>query len=123
MRRRPPPILVDTQRPRWGLKLLIALFVVFVSLTAAVRLYIDQLWFESLGFQSVYWYGITAQAAAFGLVFVLTAAVLWAIFRLIIAAGGEMRRSFLVIQGRPIPAPPPEVLKRIALAIAIIVGL
>ena len=116
-------MIVDVNPPRSGLKFLFALFVAFLLLSAAVRLYIDQLWFESLGFESVYWYGISAQAVAFGLVFVLTSAVLWVILRLIIAAGGDTRRwSFLQVQGRPISPPPPETIKRIALLGAIAVG-
>jgi len=124
VRRNPREVIVDVNPPRSSLKYLVALFVVFVSLSAAVRLYIDQLWFESLGFESVYWYGISAQAVGFALSSVLTAAVLWVILRMIIAAGGDTRRwSFLQIQGRPISAPPPETIKRVALVGAIVVGL
>ena len=124
MSKRPREVIVDVNPPRSGLKYLVALFVVFLLFSAAMRLYIDQLWFESLGFESVYWYGISAQAVAFGLVFVLTATVLWVNLRLIIAAGGDTRRwSFLQIQGRSISAPPPETFRRVATLGAIGVGL
>lgn len=52
--------------------LLGAIFVVIISLSAVISLYVDLLWFQDVGFQSVFWRILSSQAAlvgAFGLVF------------------------------------------------------
>jgi uncharacterized membrane protein (UPF0182 family) len=121
--RNQPPGDTFAARPRPLLiKLLAAAAVLIFSIGGAIRLYIEQLWFESVGYESVYWYGIEAQSIVFAAVFVLTTAVLWGIFRLIIAVAGEVRRPFLQVQGRPIPTPPLRTVQRLARSIALILG-
>ena len=123
MRNQSPSVSLGSKPPRFLLRLLIAAAIAFISLSGVVRLYIDQLWFESVGYESVYWYGIQAQSIVFAAVFVLTTIILWLIFRLIIAVAGDVRRPFLQVQGRPIPTPPVSALKRSARLLAIVAGL
>jgi uncharacterized membrane protein (UPF0182 family) len=97
--------------------------VLIISATGLNRLYIEHLWFESLGFDSVYWYGIKAQSVLFGVMFILTTALLWVIFRLIISVGGEARQPFLEIQGRIVSMPSVRSLKKIGSALAVLLGI
>jgi uncharacterized membrane protein (UPF0182 family) len=43
---------------------------------------VDSLWFESLGFESVFWYRLTAQGLVFLLFGAASAAALYVLFRL-----------------------------------------
>jgi hypothetical protein len=97
--------------------------VLIISATGLIRFYIEQLWFESLGYDSVYWYGIKAQSILFGVMSILTTVLLWLIFRLIIAVGDDIRRPFLEIQGTIVQMPSSRSLKRIASGFAVLLGI
>ncbi len=114
MKNMPTDFRFDSRGPRRIVRVLLAVIVFLGILSVSVELYIDKLWFESLGFESVYWYGIRAWAAAFGVFFVATVVALWVGFRVVFAVAGTTRRAFLEIQDRLIEAPRPEAVKRIA---------
>src|SRR5678816_1639853 len=95
----------DSRGPRRLVTTLVVVFLLFGLFSTVVGFYIDKLWFESLGFESVYWYSLEAQAVTFGLFFVATAVALWVGFRMVLAVAGETRRAFIEIQGRLIGAP------------------
>ena len=126
MRQIPPDLPFDSRRPRQLLLVLLAIFLFFGLLSTVVGVYIDKLWFESLSFESVYWYSIEAHAATFTVFFIATALVLWAGFRMVLAVSGEARHVFIEIQGRLIGAPSAGRMKGvarwIALALALLVG-
>src|SRR4249920_1411736 len=88
MRNMPTNFRFDLRGPRWLVRVLLAVFVLFGILSVSVQLYIGKLWFESLGFESVYWYGIKAWTAVFGVFFVATVGALWAGFRVVLAVAG-----------------------------------
>src|SRR4026207_2245212 len=114
MKNMPTDFRFDSRGPRRLVRVLLAVIVLLGILSVSVELYIDKLWFESLAFESVYWYGIKAWAAAFVIFFVATLGALWAGFRVVLAVAGTTRRAFLEIQDRLIEAPRPEAVKRIA---------
>jgi hypothetical protein len=102
---------------------LLAAIFFFGLISFLVGLYIDTLWFESLGFESVFWYGIKAQGVAFGVFFIATFVALWAGFHLVLAVTGPARQAFLEFQGRMVAAPSPRAVKKIARWIVVVLAL
>ena len=123
MKNFPSDTPLDTRRPRSLFKLLLAGFVLVGILSSSTGLYIDKLWFESLGFVSVYWYRLEAQALAFAVTFVATAVFLWLAFRILLAVTGGARRQFLQVQGRLVEPPSIESVKPMATWVALLLGL
>jgi uncharacterized membrane protein (UPF0182 family) len=104
---------------------LIRLAIIIVLLIAAfqsISFYVESLWFGSLGFEPVYWYRLQAQGAVFLGVGVTTAIVLWLLFRLVMPAGGYSRRPFIQFGQEALVIPSTETLKRLALPVAVILG-
>jgi len=116
-----PPF--DTRRPRTLFKLLLAGFILVSALSSSTGLYIDKLWFESLGFVSVYWYRLEARSVAFAVTFVVTAVFLWVGFRVLLSVTGGARRQLLQVQGRFVNPPPIESVKSLATWAAPLLGL
>src|SRR5918993_2564182 len=71
----PPP-----RRRRRLLWLILAAVVIFFLLGSAVSVYVEALWFDSLGYASVYWYTVRARLALFATFSVLTFAIMRAAF-------------------------------------------
>jgi uncharacterized membrane protein (UPF0182 family) len=117
----PPRI---ARRPRRGLiSLIVGLLVLLTAIASLAGYYVDMLWFDSLGFLSVFWYGWEARLAGFAAYFVASTLVLWIAFRILLALVGKERRPFLQIQGRFVDAPSTESVKRAANALAGLLGL
>src|ERR671916_1707947 len=74
----PPP-----RRRRRLLWLVLAAVVITFLLGSSVSVYVEALWFDSLGYSSVYWYTIRARLLLFAIFSVLTFAILRAAFRLL----------------------------------------
>jgi len=117
-----PPINFPRARGRL-LPLLIAFFVLLTMLSGVVGYYVDMLWFESLGFLPVFWYGWEARGIAFAAFFVASTAVLWIGFRLLIAFAGRERRPLIQFQGRVVEAPSADSVRRIANGVSVALGL
>jgi uncharacterized protein len=96
------------------LKLVLPAVLLFLSLSAAAGLYVDKLWFESLGFESVFWYGIKARGLLFLALFAITAAALWLGLRMVIAVAGSAKRLLVEIGGKLLEPPSLDTVKRIA---------
>src|SRR5206468_11522352 len=62
------------------ISLLIAIGLV-VAAFQSIGLYVESLWFGSLGFESVFWYRIKAQSFTFLAFFVSSMLVQWILFR------------------------------------------
>ena len=103
-------------------RIVLAVLLLFFLLSTAVRVYIDQLWFESLGYESVYWYGITAQTLTFFVFFAASSILLLLLFGVVIAVAGTARRAFLEVQGRIVPAPSLQAQRLIARSAAVGIG-
>src|SRR5579883_2302423 len=76
------------------IRLAIALAVLFAAFQS-ISFYVESLWYSSLGFASIYWYRIRAQSTLFLGVSIVSALVLWLIFRLVTPPSGHARRPFL----------------------------
>ncbi len=97
--------------------------IIFFLLVAnqAVAIYVETLWFESVGYESVYWYRLTMQLGTFGVFALATSASLWLLFRLI-APRADESRSAIEFGGERIVIPPGEFFRRIAAVGAILFG-
>jgi len=73
-------------KPRWRLWIILAiLFVSILSLPSLIGIYINSLWFDSLGFSAVYWYQFKLKLALFFafalLTFFILRGALWLLAR------------------------------------------
>jgi uncharacterized membrane protein (UPF0182 family) len=89
----------------------------------SISFYVESLWYGSLGFVSVYWYRLRAQSLLFFLVSIISAFVLWAIFRFVTPPAGYARRPFLQFGQESILVPTRDALRRAALPVAAVVGI
>ncbi|HLQ77283.1 MAG TPA: UPF0182 family protein, partial [Terriglobia bacterium] len=112
--------------PRAARRLLIriALIVVaFILLFQAISVYVEKLWFESVGFESVYWYQLRAQGATFLAFGIGSGFLVWLLFRLVTPAGGLRRGSLIQFGADNIPMPSSDSLRKLALPVAGVIGL
>jgi uncharacterized protein len=111
-------------RPARGfvVKLVILVLFLFAGLQS-ISFYVQSLWYGSLGFESVYWYRLRAQAVVFLVVSALTALALRFIFRLVAPPPGHSRRPYVQIGQEAIAIPSSDTLKALALPVAVMVGI
>src|SRR5438552_2915020 len=99
-----------------------AAVVVLIAAFQSISFYVESLWFASLGFEPVYWYRLKAEATVFLIFAVVSAFVLWLLFRLAMPPGGYSRRPFLQFGQEAIVIPTAETLKRLASPVAVVIG-
>jgi len=120
----PPP---RRRRRRARLVLFALLAAILFGGGTALSYYVESLWFESLGFGSVFWKTINLQALIFALFFAATFAILYGAFLLLRPAKLAELTSPILINGQPLRLPVEPVLRLIgggiAIAIAAITGL
>ena len=83
---------------RWLILRLIFLIFIVIAVFESLSFYVDSLWFDSLGYEAVYWYTLRAEALVFIGFAATTTIVLWALFRLLLPSPGT-RRTFLPASG------------------------
>ncbi|HYR88854.1 MAG TPA: UPF0182 family protein [Terriglobia bacterium] len=116
---RPPIDPIRVRSLAWRLVLIAFLLAAAFQ---SISFYVDSLWFESLGFEAVYWYRLKAQGLVFLAFGVVSAVVLYVVFRLVMPSIGYSRRPFLEIGGEAIVIPTVEALKRLTLPVAVVLG-
>jgi uncharacterized membrane protein (UPF0182 family) len=121
MHRRPHRIDSNSSR-RFLLRLALIVVLLIVGLQS-IQFYVDILWFQSLGYESVYWYGLKAQAVVFIIFAAVTAGALWILFRSVTPAPNTNRLPFIEIGGETIMLPNISSFKRFELAAASVLGL
>jgi hypothetical protein len=120
-----PPNYHPPIDPKAVRSLALRLVVIVFLLAAAIQsisFYVDSLWFESLGFEPVYWYRLKAQGLVFLAFGAISAIVLYVLFRLVTPSAGYARRPFLEIGGEAIVIPTVDTIKRLALPVAVVFG-
>jgi uncharacterized protein len=123
MRNLPSDPPFDTRRPKPFFALLLVGLVLVIVASKSVGLYVEKLWFESLGFVSVFWYGLEARGAVFAGAFLVTAVFLWVALRILFALAGPARRQLLQVQGRFVDPPSLETVKPFATWVAVALGI
>ena len=111
-------------KPPKGLiiRLVVAVFILIAAFQS-LSFYVGSLWFQSLGFESVYWYRLRAEALVFLVFSVASAAILWILFRLVTPTSAYSRRPFLQVGGETIAIPSAQNIRRLTGPIAIIIGI
>ena len=119
-------VVTDSPPPRRRHRLLpwlVVLAVVLVSGTTTLSYYVDALWFESLGYASVFWTRLNLQATIFLAFALSTFLVLYGVFwALKPARFGEMIGDTVYLNQQPLKLPIDPVLNLIALALPLLVG-
>jgi uncharacterized membrane protein (UPF0182 family) len=122
-----PDVVVDWRPPRRPVRqrgrlvLLAVLAVLFLGAGTAISYYVEALWFDSLGYGSVFWTSLNWQAVVFGVFAAITFAVLYGAFRALKPPRlGEF--DSIVINGQPLKLPVEPVLNLIALGLALVIA-
>ena len=116
---RPPTIELP---PGAGLVYKLFGIVVFLLLAnQAISIYVETLWFETVGFESVYWYRLGMQWGTFAVFALATAGSLGILLWFLSPRKGESR-SVIEFGGETLVIPPPEFFRRMAAAVALVFG-
>ena len=124
---RTPEVIDVGPRKSKRLKIVIlvgAILLLFV-LSRMVTVYISALWFESLGYSSVYWYVFKAKLALFAVSGILTALLLSATFMLFQKLFGAyaFESRTIVLNNQPFQFSPAKVIRPLGWVIAAFFGL
>jgi uncharacterized membrane protein (UPF0182 family) len=118
---RPPPF--DPGAARSLVIKLAIIGVIVIAALQSISIYVESLWFGSLGFESVYWYGLRTQATVFLVFASASIAVLWLMFWSVIPRAEYHGRPFVEIAGERIAIPTTALLKRLAGPVALVLGI
>jgi uncharacterized membrane protein (UPF0182 family) len=136
MSRKPPPIELDDQvidiepsrpprRRRGKLFVILAVILLLFLLMRGLSIYLEALWFGSLGYASVYWYTFRLKLILFAIFFILTVLILrgafWLLERSLAAAALEPR--VITINNQPLAINPARIMRPLTWAIALLFGL
>ena len=120
----PPGAQGRRKQKRW-LLILVLLALVF-ALTRAAGVYVETLWFGSLGYESVYWTTFGYEWAVFGVFALATTAILrgvfWLLERAFVVSALAPRRIVLNNQ-QALSVKPERLLKPLAWVVALLFGL
>ena len=122
------PQVIDVgprKRRRLKIGIIIAAVVLLLSFSRIVSIYISALWFESLGYSSVYWYIFKVKLALFFGSAILTAGLLSAtflIFQKLFGAYAFEKRT-IVLNNQPFQFSPAKVIRPLGWIISALFGL
>ncbi len=108
-------------RRRLGLFVVVALLLLFLGARTAVSYYVEALWFDSLGYGTVFWKTLNLQGAVFTTFAVVTFLALYGSF--LALNPGDITAGVLMINGRSVAVPIGRILKPIALFVSAAVAL
>src|SRR5688572_12931739 len=103
----------------------VALIVVLLMLLRSASIYINALWFDSLGYSSVYWYTFRSKLFTFLIFTVLTIIILRGAFWLIerTVSAGALERRTIIVNNQAVNINPARLFRPVAWGVAIIGGL
>src|SRR4051812_46181478 len=115
----PPP------RRHWRRWVIGATVLLFFAFLRSLSIYIETLWFGSLGYASVYWYTFRLKLALFLIFFFLTAIILRAAFWLMerLFQTSALERRTILLNNQPLEIAPARILRPLAWAVSIIFAL
>lgn len=113
------------KRRRWKLWLLLAGIVLLFSFSWIISIYISALWFESLGYSSLYWYIFKTKFALFAGSAILTALLLSATFLLFQRLFGAyaFENRTIVLNNQPFQFSPAKFIRPLGWLISAFFGL
>jgi uncharacterized membrane protein (UPF0182 family) len=101
---------------------LFAAVVVLLLGNQAISIYVETLWYDSVGYESVYWYRLAMQWGTFAIFALATGGSLWILLAFLSPGKGESRKV-LEFGGETLVIPPPEFFRRVAASIALVFGM
>ncbi len=113
------------KRRGWKLAFLIAAIVLLFSFSRILSVYLSALWFDSLGYSSVYWYVFKAKVLLFVAFTVLTALLLSATFLLFQRLFGAyaFENRTIILNNQAIQFSPAKFIRPLGWAVSILVGI
>src|SRR5215471_1729191 len=96
--------------------------VVLIALFQSVSIYVENLWFQSVGYSSVYWYQLRAQGSTFLAFGVASGLLVWVLLKLVTPSGSRPRGSLIRFGNEHIQVPSPDSFRKFALPISAILG-
>jgi len=119
-------VVVDGRPPRRRRVLVSCLAGLAIALfggSATLSYYVDALWFESLGYTSVFWIRLSLEAATFGAFALITFLALYAVFLALKPARlDELLGGTILINRQRVKLPVEPVLNLIGLGLALLIG-
>lgn len=97
--------------------------VVLVVLFQSISIYVEKLWFESVGYEAVYWYQLRAQGMTFLAFGLASGMLLFLFFRLVMPSGSIPKGSVIQFGNEQLAMPASDTFKRFALPVAAVLGL
>lgn len=120
------PDYLNPKRGRRGILIVaVILFALFVSLRSSLSEWVDLLWFESLGYGSVFWKTLYLESAVFAIAATATFGILYFAFSLIRRShvGDLPSEHAIVIAGRQISLSVAPALRVISLIVSVAIAL
>jgi uncharacterized membrane protein (UPF0182 family) len=112
------------RRRRAGIILLLAFLVVLYGGSSVLSYYVDALWFDSLGYASVFWTRLNLQAAIFGAFALITFLTIEGVFLAVKPARfADMIGGRVLINRQWVQLPIESILKLLALGVAFAIAL
>ncbi|HEY0765699.1 MAG TPA: UPF0182 family protein [Pyrinomonadaceae bacterium] len=124
----PEPEVIDVgppKRRRLKIWLIVAAVLLLLSFSRIVSIYISALWFDSLGYSSIYWYIFKVKLALFIGSAVITAALLSATFLLFQKLFGALafEKRTIILNNQPFQFSPAKIIRPLGWIIAALFGL
>lgn len=122
------PEIIDVgprHRSRWKVGVLVVLAIILLSFSRVLSLYVSALWFESLGYSSVYWYILKLKVGLFVGFAILTGLILavtfWLFQRLFGSYAFEKRT--IILNNQPFQFSPARFIRPVGWGVAAVAGL
>lgn len=115
----PPP------RRHWRRWLIVGLIALLIALSRLLSVYVNALWFGSLGYDSVFWYMFRLKLELFVIFAALTIIILRGAFWLLEHAFAvtALERRTIIINNQPISVSPARFLRPLAWIVSLLIGL
>ena len=130
---RPRPVDLDDEvidvgpppRRRWWRWIILAAVVLLFGLSRTLSIYVEALWFGSLGYSSVYWYTFRLKLALFIIFALVTVIILRVAFWLLerLFAPFALERRVIILNNQPVSISPARILRPLAWIISLFFGL
>jgi uncharacterized membrane protein (UPF0182 family) len=110
---------------RFKIWILVAVILLFVALSRLLSVYLSALWFESLGYSSVYWYVFKTKAGLFAVFTILTALLLSATFLLFQRLFGAyaFENRTIILNNQPFQFSPAKFIRPLGWFVSALFGL